>query len=685
MFNSLYNAPMAETAVYNYINDLNNDPSKAISYTTQTDIMYPDPNQYNILGPVYLPKVYGKDLTAFEIASSGKIAVTIKDFYSLDLDRPTDFEGHSNTTMLQTQSNGNFLLTTTESNAYMFLNADEGKVKLFGSTELTGSNLLFNTVDAHIHILEKEINYYANSNHTFTTSNNFIVEAEQGLSLTASNADIKLQALTGTTSLATVNTHINSLQDSIDVYALKDVDVESGEKFNVVSGGIITMGASNNINIQSDTGDMTLETKVGSIKTYTPQTHVVMSPTSFDVFAAESADITLGSDFNMTTSNTITTWSSNAITLTTQDGDMILQSINGANLLKAKDAFVSLAQDRADIYTLTETNFTAGDNFMITSSNAFSMWASNNITTTSQEGDIQFSTLDGSIQLKAPQSSITLTHDSLIAKTEKTMDIEANDNISIKTFQNASLIAASNITFASETSSIIAQTPNANVNIFNDSISARALLNVDVLSSNITTFQALSNMNLSSGDTFQVQAENTISMKTVTNESMVMKLGEIASSTDTQHSFWLNGEIVPRVIINSNGMRLQGDLDIQGSINSINLTETTLEILDKTIIVSAGSNLTDLEMDASGLVVGGDEAMDKSLLWYNNTGGVADMGKHTSVDTESYWELKGGALRMTHSNISFSFRIGENNELELVKKVGTGLHKVVARFGRTLL
>ena len=36
--------------------------------------IYPDSSNVSVLGQVWLPRIYGKNLTAFEIASSGKIA-----------------------------------------------------------------------------------------------------------------------------------------------------------------------------------------------------------------------------------------------------------------------------------------------------------------------------------------------------------------------------------------------------------------------------------------------------------------------------------------------------------------------------------------------------------------------------------------------------------------------------------
>jgi hypothetical protein len=55
--------------------------------TATNTSLYPDSNMTGIFGPIWLPRVYGKDLTAFEIASSGKIAITLNDVHSLDISK----------------------------------------------------------------------------------------------------------------------------------------------------------------------------------------------------------------------------------------------------------------------------------------------------------------------------------------------------------------------------------------------------------------------------------------------------------------------------------------------------------------------------------------------------------------------------------------------------------------------
>ena len=61
---------------------------------------YPDSNVETMFGPVILPKIYGKGLSAFEIASSGDIILSVNDFETLNISndeatRTTTFQSTS--------------------------------------------------------------------------------------------------------------------------------------------------------------------------------------------------------------------------------------------------------------------------------------------------------------------------------------------------------------------------------------------------------------------------------------------------------------------------------------------------------------------------------------------------------------------------------------------------------------
>ena len=60
------------------------NPNASIEISNTT-IGYPHSNVVDVFGQIYLPRVYGKDLTTFEIASSGNISLSLLDAHSLDI------------------------------------------------------------------------------------------------------------------------------------------------------------------------------------------------------------------------------------------------------------------------------------------------------------------------------------------------------------------------------------------------------------------------------------------------------------------------------------------------------------------------------------------------------------------------------------------------------------------------
>ena len=77
---------------------------------------------------------------------------------------------------------------------------------------------------------------------------------------------------------------------------------------------------------------------------------------------------------------------------------------------------------------------------------------------------------------------------------------------------------------------------------------------------------------------------------------------------------------------------------------------------------------------------------------------MASLGTAAGIDAEPFWDVRGGALQITHKKIlpddtvqdvAFKFRVNERDELEFVKKFwdATSSNYVVrriARFGKII-
>jgi hypothetical protein len=155
-------------------------------------------------------------------------------------------------------------------------------------------------------------------------------------------------------------------------------------------------------------------------------------------------------------------------------------------------------------------------------------------------------------------------------------------------------------------------------------------------------------------------------------------------------------------------VRVNADFDIVGIVNSIGVTQTTLQVEDKTIRLayeSGGSNiaLDGMTNDGAGLIVdgmpaGGDSNLmsryEKSIRWNKSTNGVLGLGTNT-IAGEPFWEVKGAGMRWTLTDplngdeTTFGFRINNLKEFELYRRDFTAattaeVFSKVARFGRVL-
>ena len=109
------------------------DPQQTVYYTSEASadqIAYPSSDTYNIMGPLYLPKIYGKDLTSFELCSSGTIAVTVKDVYSFLLDRVDD------TVIFQTTGNAPLNLSSGD-NASVLIDGQNSNVDVMAANAVS--------------------------------------------------------------------------------------------------------------------------------------------------------------------------------------------------------------------------------------------------------------------------------------------------------------------------------------------------------------------------------------------------------------------------------------------------------------------------------------------------------------------------------------------------------------------
>ena len=183
------------------------------------------------------------------------------------------------------------------------------------------------------------------------------------------------------------------------------------------------------------------------------------------------------------------------------------------------------------------------------------------------------------------------------------------------------------------------------------------------------------------------------------------------------------------LIVDVETLRINGNLDVAGTYNTVDVATSKLIVEDKLIVLSTSSNYQSgddindgTEDNASGNSGGGfliagkpsstqlsdtsltslanEDVWEKSLKW-NVNDGMPYLGylqsdatnDATYRDRESYWELKGGAFHLSADRmndagtavetVKYGFRINANDELEIIKKIGTADSRRVAKFGIT--
>lgn len=100
---------------------------------TGSSVNYPSPDFTSLFGPILAPRIYAKDLTALELASSGKVVVSLNDVQSIDFSNNT--------------TNDITVISGVCDNAIHLLPGDPAKSMLLGDflVDVSGSTQQFHT------------------------------------------------------------------------------------------------------------------------------------------------------------------------------------------------------------------------------------------------------------------------------------------------------------------------------------------------------------------------------------------------------------------------------------------------------------------------------------------------------------------------------------------------------------
>lgn len=677
-----------------------------ISTATDTQ-MYPDSNNISVFGPLWLPRVYGKDLTSFEIASSGKIAITINDIHALDISKT------GNTTSLSAKSNDSFAIAVNSNTMSLTFDAatdditmlaTKGDVNIVASndTSITSSNninvtalkdfILSASNDATFTVIQGNLKLSADSNNKIIdlNSNNLLVTSKEG--------SIGMIADSNVFTTASNNVTVTACNDFM-------LTVKSNVSMTTVGTGVFEINGNNsNMYLKFDGVDNT--TFLYSSNNFTVRTLNDIYLKAHD----SNTTLTLGdSNATLYAISNVTVLASNDLTFQAKE-DVSITAFNSTIGLYANQSRTSIVLNTNNDIAMYSSN-----NLLVSTSNSFLVTALSNVTMIADNGDLSLSA-ESNVLVYADNSNMALTmnrsDDALSLYSLSNVFVTACNSIAIDSRSNVSITASSNIEMFSR-SNLVINTSNSTLITACNQIVMESMSNIKMATSN-TTINSSNNFNLTACNDATITAKNNLTLA-ASNMSFSLT-GDLKYTADSNIGFYITRSTQssnnPILLVSPDRVSVIGDLFITGSINTSNIINTTvvqetLKINDKVILLASegdeGGNPIDglLTNSGAGIIVDGvpttnadKDLWRKSIQWNYGFNGMPDVAT-SNITTEAAWEFQGGGLRITHKRIttdgmkdlSFTLRINDKDELELVKKywvVGSTDYtwKRVAKFGK---
>jgi cytoskeletal protein CcmA (bactofilin family) len=661
---------------------------------------------YTVLGPVLLPQIYGKDLNTIEIGSSGTISLSIYDSNVMTINETSNvshtpgssfnvvsFNSTRDDDALQMNSGSNVKkvlldhLMVSESNVsgsnWNVLSTDLTGIRINGPFALDGEVLLLNDLSV---------------SGVATFESNVFIEGPI-LKIPVGGSDIRPDSNADNKGYIFFNTELNQFEgvnnqgDWVGFGNLSDLDKDTFIVAQVDQNDDDTLrfhaGDSNNarMTIGSNLMDVNIDANFNS--NFTVEGLTTMK-SNVDILE----ELTVGSFTKLYNTLYVTG-------VTSLENDL---SVGGETTLEGAVQM----NNTLDVVNISTFNSNVDIIGKVTMSNTLSV-----------NGEVYFGS-----NAEIAGNVIVIGETTLTGETTINNNTIINSNVFISddlsvggTVNMEHIIAHGTISVGS--SAIIEGITQLNSNL--------NVLGTTVLEGTLEVFQDVSLRNALSvsGD---ILTNSTLITNTITpldgGNNISINLGPLFNGTLT----------------------VNGNLDVLGSVNNIDVTTTNLQVEDKVITLASGSNdvagghqyinVDGLLNNKSGLKIEGImdgfdsnsayydhvivcNVFEKSFLWNwtedesSSLGGMqngplstineiqtyygSNIANKPSIQlkTESFWELKGGALRISSvienpagelEKISYSIRITNNKELQFVKHeyLSTGVLKSVnqvASFG----
>lgn len=377
-------------------------PPHFINYTANAGAsnLYPDSNSIAVLGPVYLPRVYGSNLTAFEIASSGKVALTLNDIHTMDFTRSNWINNSTYQNTLDSSNNTLNMIANYGGATGLQLQLDAFSNNL---NEYAASNINLSTGTGNISLI-------AASNILFSPSNNFAVSALSNIFFAAQQGSFGYTANNNAMFMTLCNTNNNTTMFS------------SNNIFQIASNNAI-MTAQSNINLNASYGDF--KANAGNGQMYTNMSAATNTTSNYSLC-----------NYGISTSNQFNLSALSNINLATSTGDLKLFS-TGCNMRLT----MCNLNNNINLYTASNLFFTSCNN------SAYNVYSNLNIGTTA--GDINMSANTSNIYINMSTSNGSNSLYQYAASNMQftacnQMTLNANSNFMISTLLNLTNFANNN-------------------------------------------------------------------------------------------------------------------------------------------------------------------------------------------------------------------------------------------------
>ena len=687
-----------------------NIPKMAVNYTDGAAIdglSYPTSDTYNVMGPLYLPKIYGKDLSVFELASSGSIAVTLKDVYAFLLDKDLT----TGTVTFQTTENAALNLSS-GSNAAVVIDGLGSNISIASASDIwmnAGGSNAFVTLDG----AGSNIFVGAASNITETAAQDFNIwgkrvyingkliagDSNDPLFFGGSNAWIKIndsnmELYTQNQVKFTMSNHTYYDNKHDFVLTSETLDVSTSSFMNFTSSSNMTVHSLSNFSLTTEQ-DLNL-TANSSIYSHSLIDTKFLADNDWSATSVNTLELHAGTDMHILADRALWIEGSSNMDVTTSNLTVVVNALTQVS---------STGLVTIDAASGVHTTVTTGD-FVLTNPNSG---------TTLTSGYTTLESVIGEMNIAATSDKVRVS-----AATELIFD-SVNDTTITSTLGNIVGVAQNAVALTGATATIQAISGGAVVSAAAD-VSVVAGANFHSMSQLNTVFDAAGDIIGTASNNASLTAP--ISNKLITGSDTSFELTPGLAKTH------VGGKDI--ITVTQDTVRINANLEIDGDITSIITYQETLQVLDQTITLShtgvdaatmldgVGSN------DGSGIIVAGLPSADgiaplavtssnliekslkfrcpypDSLLSLNAASNAANYPLD-AFNHESYWDVRGGDLRLTlvkdESNhfTQFGFRIGAYGELELIKSWGSLgpdgetpkgstdiTTKVVSKFGRVI-